>query len=350
MFSRTTYSQRRIDDGVELGAVVAEEVQADVPQGTDRGVVGPEGGHPGLALAAPDVVLRGGQLAPDQGVGDDDAEVLPLEGEMLERQRPAVELEDALRPAVDVDELVHDAAADADELVLGLLGQLDQGQAVETEAEEGVEGEGQAAFDRGRRGHAGPDGDVAAEDAVEAADAVARLDELVEDALEVIGPAQRGPVELAELAAEFLIEVAGDELADAVGPGRDGEDDGLVRGPGKDEALVVIGVLADEVDPAGRDDEHGLSREVLAEPFGDDGDERVHDHSLPRDDITRREAEGKDYRAGRDNSTVQTPKLIFCRISAAFCSAGATTSRPNFAARSSGPWKRQKGRTQRYLG
>ena len=216
---------------------------------------------PGLALAAADVVFGRGQLAADQGVGDDHPEVLPLEGDALELERAAVDLEKALLPAVDVDELVHDAAADAHELVLGFLGQLDQGQVVDLQPGEGVQGEGQAALERGRRGHARPDGDVAAEDAVEAADAVARLEELVDDALEVVGPAERGAVELADLAAEFLVVVVGDEVADAVGPGRDGEDDGLVRGAGQDEALVVIGVLADEVDPAGGDDEEGFVRE-----------------------------------------------------------------------------------------
>ncbi len=160
-----------------------------------------------------------------------------------------------------------------------LLGQLDQGQAVEAEAEKGVDGEGQAAFDGGRRGHAGPDGNVSAEDAADAADAMPGLHELVEDPEEIVGPAEGRTVELAELAAEFLVEVAGDEVAEPVGPGRDGEDDGLVRGPRHDEPFVVVGVLADEVDPAGRGDEKGLPREVLAETLGDDGDELVHGHS-----------------------------------------------------------------------
>ncbi len=172
------------------------------------------------------------------------------------------------------------------------------------------------------------------------ADAVPGLDELIEDPLEIVGPAEGGAVELAELAAEFLVEVAGDEVAEPVGPGRDGEDDGLVRGPGQDEALVVIGVLADEVDPAGGDDEQGLPRELLAEPFGDHGDQGVHVRSLGRI-ITSDAREGKDFS--------QRPKLIFCRISAAFCSAGAMTSRPILATRSGPSWKRQNGRTQRYL-
>ena len=267
-----------------------------------------EGVHPGFALAAADVVLRGGQLAPDQGVGDDEAKVVALERDVLVGERAAVELEDALGFAVDVDELVHDAAADADELVFGLLGQLDQGQAVETEGEEGVEGEGQAAFDRGRGGHARPDGDVAAEDAADPADAVPGLDELVEDPLDVVGPAEGGPVELAELAAELLFEIAGDEVAETVGPGGHGEDDGLVRGPGHDEAFVVVGVLADEVDPAGRDHEDRLPREVTAEPVRDDGHEGVHGLSLRADIIIRRRRRGRTIGSPEKS---QTPKLVF---------------------------------------
>ncbi len=234
-----------------------------------------------LALPPPDVVFRAGQLAPDEGVGDDDPEVLPLEGEILVLEGAAVELEDFLLPAVDVDELVHDAAADADELVLGPLGQLDQGQAVEAQAEHVVEGEGQAALDRRRRGHPGADGNVPAEDAVEAADLVPGPQELVDDALKVVGPAQRGAVEAAELAAELLVEVARDEMADVVGTRGGGEDDGLVGGPGQDEALVVVGVLADEVDAARGDDEERLSGEVLPEPLGHDPDEFVHLRSFP---------------------------------------------------------------------
>ena len=175
------------------------------------------------------------------------------------------------------------------------------------EAEEGVEGEGQSAFDRGRRGHARPDGDVAAEDAADAADAVPGLDELVEDPLEIVGPAVGGAVELAELAAEFLVEVAGDEVAEPVGPGRDGKDDDLVGGAGKDEAFVVVGVLADEVDPAGRDDEEGLPGKMPAESFGDDGDERVHDLSFRPEFITRGKRRGRGLRRRSSSSGGSRP-------------------------------------------
>ena len=249
--------------------------------------------HAGLALAAADVVFRGGQLTADERVGDDDPEVFALEGDMLELERAAVDLENGLGLAEDVDELVHDAAAHADELVLGLLGQLDQVQAVELEAEQRVEGERQAAFDRGRRGHARPDGDVAAEDAADPAEALAGLEELVEDPLEIVGPAEGRAMELAELAAILLVEVAGDEVAKPVGPVSDGEDDDLVRGAGKDEPFVVIGVLADEVDPAGRDDQERFPREMLAESFGDDGHERVHDLSFTSESITRGKRRGR---------------------------------------------------------
>src|SRR5512143_2968021 len=202
------------DDRVEIGATVAEQVQGDIAQGADGRIVDAQGLDPRFALSAADIVFGRGQLAPDPGVGDDDAEVLPLEGNGLVVERSAVDLQDGLGPAEDVDVLVHDAAADADELVLGLLGQLDQGQPVEPQAEHLVEGEGQAAFDGRRGGHARADRDVAAEDAADAPDTVAGLDELVEDALEVVGPAQGRAVELADLEAELLVEIARDEMAE----------------------------------------------------------------------------------------------------------------------------------------
>jgi hypothetical protein len=69
-------------------------------------------------------------------------------------------------------------------------------------------------------------------------------------------------------------------MTDGVGPGRSGENNGLVCGPWQDEAFIVIGVLADEVDPARRDDEDRFPGEVLAKPVGHDPDEFVHVGSL----------------------------------------------------------------------
>ncbi len=44
---------------------------------------------------------------------------------------------------------------------------------------------------------------------------------------------------------------------------------GLVRGGREDEALVVVGVLADQVDPARRADEEGLGPEPGLESIRD---------------------------------------------------------------------------------
>ena len=170
---------------------------------------------------------------------------------------------------MDVDELVHDAALDADELVLGPPRQPGQLDGVDPEPEEDVEGERQAPLDRRRGGHPGPDGDIPAEDALEPPDRVPSPRQLVDDPRQVVRPAQGRARQVLDIEPDLLAEIEGDDATARVDARGDGEDHGPVRGGREDEALVVVGVLSDQVDPARRADEEGSGPEPGLEGVGD---------------------------------------------------------------------------------
>ena len=99
------------DRRVELRSMLLEQVQADVPEAPDGGLVRLQDRDALLALPPPDIVLGRGQLPPDHGIGDDDPEVGFFEREIFVGERAAIELEDGILPAVD-DDRVFKALAD----------------------------------------------------------------------------------------------------------------------------------------------------------------------------------------------------------------------------------------------
>ena len=118
--------------------------------------------------------------------------------------------------------------------------------------EQVVEGEGEAALEGCRRAEAGAEGNVAGKDGVEAFDTSAAFDDFAADAKDVACPLCLGGVLLGQAELGAVVHVGRVE-AHAVGAvgAYVGHDD-FVDGAGEDEAAVVVGVLADEVDAAGR--------------------------------------------------------------------------------------------------
>jgi hypothetical protein len=172
----------------------------------------------------------------------------------------------------DGGELVHDAALDADEVVLGALAELRQRDVVERQIERGAEGACDGDFERGGGGEAGALRHIAGEREIEAADGVAGRDERGRDAADVVRPvAGRGVRDVREVASGVGVEVGGvcpERVVVAAGPGAE---DAAVDGEGEDEAVVVVDVLADQVDAAGRGgDAFGRAAELAPEG----GDER----------------------------------------------------------------------------
>ena len=210
----------------------------------------------------------------DAGVAEHDPDVRECERHQLVGERAAVELEGVAGGAEEVDELVHDAATHPGELVLGCLSDAGERDAVEPEHKLLVEREGDSGSDRRGRGHAGPERDVAAEGAVEARDLEASGADLGDDAEHVVGPAAIGRQQRRRSALVRLVEIDGEQAVAEPAVGCDRERDRTVDGRGEHEPLVVVGVLADQVDAAGRADDERLGAEGGAEPGADVGQRR----------------------------------------------------------------------------
>jgi hypothetical protein len=168
---------------------------------------------------------------------------------VLDLQRPAVEKQRVPGLAPDRRGLVHDAAGHAGVVVFRALGQrrpLVDGQVEAAEVDQRGE---HRRLQRGRRGEAGAEWHVGGDGHAGAGHVVAGLAQHPHDARDVGCPARY-----------VLGEVEGDPLVGLRRPHRPlrtvhpggGDDGALGQCEGEHEAVVVVGVLADQVDPPGR--------------------------------------------------------------------------------------------------
>ena len=224
-----------------------------------------DGRHDMLARLATLVVGGGGQLVLHHGVQQYQLVAYRVEGVVFVLQRAAIEADQAARLPEDGGELVHDTAVHADIIVLGGLPDFRQLELVDTEVEQLVQGERVGALQRGGGGHARPEGHVAREYGVEAAWLAAALAYLAAYAEDVARPAGRGGFLLGQPELGVIVEVEC-EGAYLVRPvGLDFRDHALVHGAGEDEAAVVVRVLANQVDTAGRGVKDALAMKQLVE-------------------------------------------------------------------------------------
>jgi len=128
----------------------AELLDRDVAKGADFGQSFLQQGHPCLALLAANVVLGPGQLALDSGVANDDAGIAGGERHRLVGQRPAIEKQGMARLAKAGDELVHDPAVHADEVVLRALAEQGHLLGPHLEPKQALKGERGHHLQRGR--------------------------------------------------------------------------------------------------------------------------------------------------------------------------------------------------------
>ena len=234
-----------VDERVQFIAGSLQLRQIDITQCLDAEV-----GSRGFALLAAGVVLTAHQPALHLRV-DDHHPQLVGDGGRLGLQAAAVDEQRMPVLAQCRDELIHDAATAADELVLGLLAQQ------RDVAQAGIEPEGRLQrlahghFQRSRRAEACTLRHVAADHHIQPMGQRAEtLDEDIDDAADVVGPALvtvLGTCISSELVA--LVVIVGSHDPDAiVGTRRDGDFGGEVDGAGQHETVVVVGVLADQVD------------------------------------------------------------------------------------------------------
>ena len=217
------------------------------------------------ALLAPAIVLRVHEPVRHPGVGDDEPGRLEGERHEVVGQPPGVEEHRVPLLRHAGDELVHDAALHADELVLGVLREPGELLPAHLDAEGRLHGEGGGHLEGGRRGEPRPLRNVAVDREVHPPELVTALDELVDDPLRVVGPAVLLAVlQDGQRRALAVLVVHGVEVQLAVGPAGNGHPDGEVDRHREHVPLVVVGVLANEVHAAGsRGDHLGLPPVLL---------------------------------------------------------------------------------------
>ena len=182
--------------------------------------------------------------------------------DILELAIAEVALHEAAFLAVERGGLVEKAARAAGERVLGLLTNLRERGLVLLDAIELAEREGRTHLKRGGRGEAHAERDVAEEHALPA---LARLGGLVvekpvERARDVVLPGHLlGGRDIRDVEFDRLHEVAGRERTLRILRRGDREERPLVDGRREDEALVVVGVVAEHLDaPRGIRHRRGL--------------------------------------------------------------------------------------------
>ena len=128
--------------------------------------------------------------------------------------------------------------------------------------EQFVEGEGEAAFQCRRGAHAGAQGYVAAIDGIEALDLHAGGHQLAHYAVDVAEVHGLGPLRVVDAEGTGHVHVDGIEVDGRGVVWTYGGRDAHVDGAGEDEAAVIVGVLADEVDAAGGGKELAVAAET----------------------------------------------------------------------------------------
>ena len=258
-------------DVVQAAGELLERVEADVAQG---GYLEELGGR--FTLRAALVVGRIDQPAAGRRVEYDDGHP-GGQGDGLGLEAAAVDQQGVALAAGGRDQLVHDPAVDAHPLVLGLLAQLGHDGRVPGEIGPDGERPSRGHLERRRGGQPGAQGHVAGDHALPAGQIQARLVEAPRGPLDVLDPGRvaGGPLAVGrqaiegELVGPIEVDRVGDHPAVVAWPHRD--PDRPIDGQGHDEPVVVVGVFADEVDPAwGTDDPAGCLAESLDEVICDD--------------------------------------------------------------------------------
>ncbi|GIV03617.1 MAG: hypothetical protein KatS3mg015_2447 [Fimbriimonadales bacterium] len=155
-------------------------------------------------------------------------------------------------PAQAGGKRVHDAAMHADEAVLDLLAEPRPLGTREREAEQVFQPHEQGHLGGGRRAQPGADGHVAVEDALEAGRDEPPLLEQRHDASGIVPPRRAGARQGVECRIQPLVVVERVQDDAPVRPPPQRHVDGLPERHRQDEAVVVVGMIPDEVDPAGR--------------------------------------------------------------------------------------------------
>ncbi len=90
--------------------------------------------------------------------------------------------------------------------------------------------------------------------------------QLMENAQQIVGPALGMGCQFSQIPFEPSIQIQGVQNVPAIGSGSERHGDPAIHGSGQHEAMVVVGVLSDQVHPARGTHDHGRLAEFPTEP------------------------------------------------------------------------------------
>ena len=252
--------------GIECALCRKQLRQRGIAQGRHAQVRGS-----GLALLAPFVVGAVQQPAPHVRVNDHHRHT--------RRQRhggggeaAAVDQEGVAGLPARRNQLVHDPALTADEAVLGALGQQrDVGGPQVVQRVQGLQQRGHGHLQRGRRRQARALRHITGNGQLHALQRHSALAQHLEHAAHVVRPGMPGAAGDGRIDAELVhrvAEVAGGHADHGVAARARGHQGLEVDRAGQHEAVVVVGVLADQVDTAGGLHQRGGGRVEGADEGG----------------------------------------------------------------------------------
>ena len=242
-----------VADVVEQGAVLVEHRGVDIAKGQDPAALNPKLADRSLALGAPAVVRGAIQGALHASVADDDPGIeVQRHGEV--GQIPAIEEEGRPFLRQGRHELIHDAALDADEVPLRRLAKQRHVRPFDPQICETAYRLGRRHLER--RGAAQPRSDrhVPRDEKVHAGERETPFQEHRHHATDVVVPGGVAILPEIRFRLEFrtLGEVDRDSRHPAIAARRGQNGDLAIDRGGENEPVVVVGMLPDQVDAAGR--------------------------------------------------------------------------------------------------
>ena len=211
-----------------------------------------DGGDDPFARQAAFVILATRQVVRHAGVDQHQTVTLGVERHIFELERTAVEAHQMPLLAAARGELVHDAAHHTHVIVLGRLSDQRDLETLQSQVEQIVEREAEAALQSGRRRHSGAEGHIAREDGVETTHLFATFGHLPAHAEYVARPLLRGLVDLLEAELRRLAQIQSEGAHPVGAVEADLAVHRLVDGSRQNETAVIVGVFADQVDATGR--------------------------------------------------------------------------------------------------
>ena len=246
------------------------------------GVEGVDGFCHTFAAATAVIVGRTHEFVLHLRVNEHEFVAFRIEGEVFELTAAAVETHERTLLAMNGGELIHNTAVAAHILVFRALTHASEFHFLDfVSAPNVVECESKARFKGGRAAHSGTERHITGKSRVETFYGYAECHHFAANTEDVARPSCSGTCFIVERELNIVFQVDGISAHRARSVGFDLGYDALLHSTGEHEAIVIVSVLADEVDTAGSSIySAGGSVEMFGEPAANVVDCEFHDEDV----------------------------------------------------------------------